>query len=232
MSAVKNLKWKRSLSTLRFSYEELEYIEEISSDAALEFEKYYRKFCALNNIDIPTLEKQNKERVEHYFVQEQISEKSDEEPQVIEAGDSSLTIYQNTHEESEDYQMTADEIAIHEAFSKLFKKLALKLHPDRINKFLPEDEKEIRAKEFKEANEAFDNKKYFFLLDIADKYRVSTPRNHDQQNRWMKRETEKIQGLISQKKNSYSYGFAEAETEEEKELLIKKFIFQLFRINV
>ena len=128
--------------------------------------------------------------------------------------------------------MTADEIAIHEAFSKLFKKLALKLHPDRINKFLPEDEKEIRAKEFKEANEAFDQKKYFFLLDIADKYRVSTPRNYEQQTRWMKRETQKIQGLISQKKNTYSYGFAEAETEEEKELLIRKFIFQLFRINV
>ena len=39
MSAVKNLKWKRSLSTLRFSYEELEYIEEVSSEAALEFER-------------------------------------------------------------------------------------------------------------------------------------------------------------------------------------------------
>ena len=232
MSAVKNLKWKRSLSTLRFSYEELQYIEEVSAEAALEFEKYYRRFCVLNNIDIPTLEKQNKERVEHYFVQEQISEKSDEEPQVVQAGDSSLTIYQNTQEESEDYQMTADEIAIHEAFSKLFKKLALKLHPDRINKFLPEDEKEIRAKEFKEANEAFDQKKYFFLLDIADKYRVSTPRNYDQQTRWMKRETEKIQQLISKEKNTYNYGFAEAETEEEKINLIKKFIYQLFRINV
>ena len=232
MSAVKNLKWKRSLSTLRFSYEELQYIEEVSAEAAIEFEKYYRSFCAINNVDIAALEEQNKERVEQYIVQEQIPEKSEEENVNTDPDDGSLTIYQNTQEESEDYQMTADEIAIHEAFSKLFKKLALKLHPDRINKFLPEDEKEIRAKEFKEANEAFDNKKYFFLLDIADKYRVSTPRNYDQQNRWMKRETEKIQGLISQKKNSYSYGFAEAETEEEKELLIRKFIFQLFRINV
>lgn len=232
MSAVKNLKWKRSLSTLRFSYEELQYIEEVSAEAAIEFEKYYRSFCAINNVDIAALEEQNKERVEQYIVQEQIPEKSEEENVNTDPDDNSLTIYQNTQEESEDYQMTADEIAIHEAFSKLFKKLALKLHPDRINKFLPEDEKEIRAKEFKEANEAFDNKKYFFLLDIADKYRVSTPRNYDQQNRWMKRETEKIQGLISQKKNSYSYGFAEAETEEEKELLIRKFIFQLFRINV
>ena len=232
MSAVKNLKWKRSLSTLRFSYEELQYIEEVSAEAALEFEKYYRSFCAINNVDIAALEEQNKERVEQYIVQEQIPDKTEEENVNTDPDDGSLTIYQNTQEESEDYQMTADEIAIHEAFSKLFKKLALKLHPDRINKFLPEDEKEIRAKEFKEANEAFDQKKYFFLLDIADKYRVSTPRNYDQQNRWMKRETEKIQGTIAQKKNTYSYGFAEAETEEEKELLIRKFIFQLFRINV
>ena len=232
MSAVKNLRWKRSLSKLRFSYEELEYVEEVSAEAAIEFEKHYRKFCALNNVDIPALERENKERVENYFVQEQIPDKNEVENVISDSGDCSLTVYQNNQQESEEYQMTADDIAIHEAFSKLFKKLALKLHPDRINKFLPEDEKEIRAKEFKEANEAFDQKKYFFLLAIADKYRVSTPRNYDQQNRWMKRETEKIQGLISQKKNTYSYGFAEAETEEEKELLIRKFIFQLFRINV
>ncbi len=232
MSAVKNLKWKRGLSKLRFSYEELEYIKEVSAEAALEFEKDYRKFCALNNVDIPALERENKERVENYFVQEQIPDKNEVENVISDPGDRSLTVYQNTQQESEEYQMTADDIAIHEAFSKLFKKLALKLHPDRINKFLPEDEKEIRAKEFKEANEAFDNRRYFFLLDIADKYRVSTPRNYNQQTRWMKRETEKIQGLISQKKNTYSYGFAEAETEEEKELLIRKFIFQLFRINV
>ena len=180
MSAVKNLKWKRSLSTLRFSYEELQYIEEVSAEAAIEFEKYYRSFCAINNVDIAALEEQNKERVEQYIVQEQIPEKTEEENVNTDPDDGSLTIYQNTQEESEDYQMTADEIAIHEAFSKLFKKLALKLDPDRINKFLPEDEKEIRAKEFKEANEAFDQKKYFFLLDIADKYRVSTPRNYDQ----------------------------------------------------
>jgi len=232
MSAVKNLKWKRSLSTLRFSYEELQYIEEVSAEAALEFEKHYRRFCALNNVNIPALEQENKNRVEQYIVQEQIPEKNEQQNIDVHPDDTSLTVYHNTQEENEDYQMTADEIAIHEAFSKLFKKLALKLHPDRINKFLPEDEKEIRAKEFKEANEAFDKGRYFFLLDIADKYRVSTPRNYEQQTRWMKRETEKIQGIISQKKNTYSYGFAEAETEEEKELLIRKFIFQLFRINV
>jgi len=66
MSAVKNLQWKRSLSTLRFSYEELEYITEVSREAATEFESYYRRFCAENNIDIPGLEQKNKDRMEQY----------------------------------------------------------------------------------------------------------------------------------------------------------------------
>ena len=46
MSAVKNLQWKRALSTLRFSHEELEYAKEVSRQAAPEFEAYYRRFGA------------------------------------------------------------------------------------------------------------------------------------------------------------------------------------------
>ena len=233
MSAVKNLQWKRALSTLRFSNEELEYAKEVSSAAAIEFESHYRRFCAENNINVSSLEKQNKERLDNYYTQEQIPD-ADNQSTIVSGSISNTTIaiFQNNEPENEEYQMSADEIAIHDSFSKLFKKIALKLHPDRINKYLEEDEKELRAKRFKEANEAFDKKKYFFLLDIAEKYGVSTPRNYKQQTRWRKRETERIQQLISKERNTYNYGFAEAETEEEKELLIRKFLFQLFRINV
>ena len=152
MSAVKNLQWKRTLSKLRYSYEELNYVSEVSREAATEFESYYRRFCAENNINIPSLEQENKSRLENYYEQAKIPEKDTDEFILSGSiGDTSITLFENNQEESEEYQMTADDIAIHEAFSKLFKKLALKLHPDRINKFLPEDEKEIRAKEFKEA---------------------------------------------------------------------------------
>lgn len=232
MSAVKNLQWKRSLSTLRFSYEELEYITEVSREAATEFESYYRRFCAENNIDIPGLEQENKDRMEQYYDHQKLPD-SDINDSMISGsiGDTSLTLYQNG-EQDEEYQMSADEIAIHEAFTKLFKKIALKLHPDRVSEHLPDDEKRIRSEHFKEANEALEQRKYFYLLDIAEKYGVSTPRNYKQQTRWMKRETEKIQQLISKEKNTYNYGFAEAETEEEKINLIKKFIYQLFRVQV
>ena len=233
MSAVKNLQWKRALSKLRYSYEELNYVSEVSREAATEFESYYRRFCAENNINIPSLEQENKSRLENYYEQAKIPEKDTDEFILSGSiGDTSITLFENNQEESEEYQMTSDEIAIHDSFLKLFKRLALKLHPDRINKFLPDEEKELRAKHFVEANEALDQKRYYALIDIAKRYAVSTPRNYKQQTRWMKREEEKNQQLISKKKNSYNYGFAEAETEEEKQLLIRKFIYQLFRINV
>ena len=48
----------------------------------------------------------------------------------------------------------------------------------------------------------------------------------------MKRESQRIVELVDKEKNTYNYSFAEAETEEEKERLIKKFIYQLFRVIV
>ena len=128
--------------------------------------------------------------------------------------------------------MTADDIAMHDAFSKLFKQIALVLHPDRIDKSLPDDVIKMRINMFQKANQAFEDKKYYILLDLADKHNISTPKNYEQQTRWMKRESERIVKVVDKEKNTYNYSFAEAQTDEEKELLIKKFIFQLFRIIV
>ena len=152
MSAVKNLQWKRALSTLRFSHEELQYAKEVSREAATEFEAYYRRFCAENNIDIPSLEKQNKQRLDDYYVKEALPEQGEAAIASGSIGDSSITLYQNNQQEDQEYQMTADEIAIHDSFSKLFKKLALKLHPDRINKHLEEDEKDWKEETIEKAN--------------------------------------------------------------------------------
>ena len=128
--------------------------------------------------------------------------------------------------------MSADDIAMHDAFSKLFKQIALKLHPDRIDKLLPDDEIKMRINMFQNANQAFEDKKYYILLDLADRYNITTPKNYEQQTRWMKRESQRIVELVDKEKNTYNYSFAEAETEEEKERLIKKFIYQLFRVIV
>ena len=235
MSVTKKLKWKRALSRLRFCYDELEYTKESGKAAAHEFESFYRRFCAERNIDISQLDSQNKQRLDDLYGRYEITDSdTDDETNINAIGDTALVIHEETplDKGKEEYELTADDIAMHDAFSKLFKKIALKLHPDRIDKSLPDDEIKMRVNMFQKANQAFEDKKYYFLLDLADRYNVITPKNYDLQTRWMKRESQKVVQFVDKEKNTYNYSFAEAETDEEKEILIKKFIFQLFRVIV
>jgi hypothetical protein len=235
MSIARKLKWKRALSTLRYAYEELQYVEEASKVGALEFESFYRQFCAERGISIADLDAKNKSKIEELYGRNEITDgDTEDEPDIDSTDNVSIVVHdQKTPQASEEeYQMTADDIAMHDAFSKLFKRIALKLHPDRIDKNLPPEEIKSRISMFQKANHAFDDKKYYTLLDIAETFNVSTPRNYDLQTRWMKRETNVTLQEVNSLKNKYNFSFAEAETTEAKEALIKKFIFQLFKITV
>ena len=234
MPISKKLKWKRALSRLRFCYDELEYTQELSKDTAVEFEAYYRRFCAQKNINISSLDKQNKERLDTLYGRHEITDGNTQDQASIEApSDTAIIIHNNIPSDKDDsYQMSADDIAMHDAFSKLFKQIALKLHPDRIDKSLPDDEIKMRVNMFQKANQAFEDKKYYFLIDLADKYNITTPKNYDLQIRWMKRETEAMVGLVDKEKRTYNYSFAQTETDAEREQVIKNFIFQLFGIIV
>ena len=191
-------------------------------------------FALKKNINISSLDKQNKERLDTLYGRHEIADGNTQDQASVESpSDTAIIIHKDIPSDKDDsYQMSADDIAIHDAFSKLFKQIALKLHPDRIDKSLPDDEIKMRVNMFQDANQAFEDKKYYILLDLADRYNISTPKNYEQQTRWMKRETKKVALQVDKEKNTYNYGFAEAETDEEKDQLIKKFIFQLFRIIV
>ena len=234
MSVTKKLKWKRSLSRLRFCYDELEYTTEAAKAAAPDFEAFYRKFCATNNISISKLDKSNKDRIDELYGRNEITDNNTEQQPNVNSSDNTTIVIHNNNSFGDDkeYQMNADDIAMHDAFSKLFKQIALKLHPDRINKSLPDDERKMRVNMFQKANQAFEDKKYYVLLDLADRYNISTPKNYNLQIRWMKRECQSVVAAVDKEKNTYNYAFAEAETEEQKEALIKKFILQLFQVIV
>lgn len=234
MPISKKLKWRHALSQLRFCNDELEYTIESANAAAPDFEAFYRKFCAQNNINISELDNANKERLKKLYGNQKITDGNTDQQAIPESsGDCAIVVHNNPHlQASEKYQMNADDIAMHDAFSKLFKQIALKLHPDRISNFLPSDEVQMRINMFQTVNQAFEDKKYYVLLDCADKYNISSPKNYDQQVRWMKKETQKIVELVDSQKNTYNYAFSQSQTDEEREALVKKFIFQLFRVIV
>ena len=236
MSVTQKLKWKRALSRLKFSYEEAALLKEISRDSAAEFQEYYEVFCAKNDVDIEKSNKDNKERIDKLYGRRTEDPLPPPPPPENEVDNTALSVYDGTGdpieaEANEEYQMTKDELEMHDIFSKLFKKIALSIHPDRIDRTLPEEQIADMASKFRKANRALDERKYFVLLELADSLKITTPRNYSQQTRWMKKQIGLVESSIAKEKSTYNYLFSEAETEEEKDNLIKKFLFQLFRIQ-
>jgi phage anti-repressor protein len=241
MSIAQKLKWKRALSTLRFTYEEHDYIKEVCSAIAADFQEYYEQYCAANQIDLEKLNREHSERLSGLYEREgeQDSEKADN-AQIDDPGDTAMVLHDESSdlggegeqggEEENEYKMTADETAVHNSFSKLFRQIALKIHPDKISPDLSEEQRQATVRMFTEANKAFEEKKYYILLDIADKLEISAPKNYGQQARWMKKEVAKIQEEVKKAKNTYNYSFSEAETDEQKDIVMKRFVKQLFGV--
>jgi hypothetical protein len=46
----------------------------------------------------------------------------------------------------------------------------------------------------------------------------------------MKKEVAKIQEEVKKAKNTYNYSFSEAETDEQKDIVMKRFVKQLFGV--
>ena len=242
MSANIKLRWKRCINELRFAHEELEILKEISTSSGADFQAFYEAYCAHNNLDIGALNKKHAERLTELYGQPKTEDGECDGPQDSEV-DGALVVHKNspqenidsaadgeTTEQKSEYQMTKDEKEIHEAFHKVFKKLAMILHPDKLNKDLTSEQKKERLMMFKEAKEAFESRRYFFLLEMAEKFKVKAPRNYKQQIRWMKCETMVLGEQIRKEKNTYNYMFAECETDEERSALVRNFLQQVFGI--
>ena len=85
---------------------------------------------------------------------------------------------------------------------------------------------------FKEAQAALKEERYYFLLELSERFGVRTPKNYKQQARWMKIKVQELDFKIDQEKTTYNYKYAECDTEEEKNQLIKNFIYQVFQVHI
>ena len=107
----------------------------------------------------------------------------------------------------------------------------MQLHPKRL-KNLSDDEKSERLELFKQAQDALKEERYYFLLDLSERFGIRTPKNYNKQTRWMKNKIEYLDSAIGAEKQTYNYKFAECETEEARRFLIRSFLFQVFKVNV
>lgn len=219
------LKWKRTINRLRFLYEEYELVKDLTHEGSAAFQEYYEVYCAQNDIDRQKLNEEHAEKITEAYGP--LPEIPSQIP--VSATSANLVLFDGAEEEEEsEYQLTQDELELHESFSKVFKKLALIYHPDKLKKSSTPQEKLDMLNAFKEISGAFEKRRYFVLLDYAEKNNVTVPKNYKQQTRWMKREVTKLEGKVHHEKKTYNYLFAEAETDEERDQIIRQFLKQLF----
>jgi hypothetical protein len=235
VGASAKLRWRRMVNELRFVHDELKFVREISQESGREFESHYREFCLRKDVDLEQLNRQHAERVHAAFSPQAAEEGLPALPE--HSGSNALVVHQELHSpepeiETNEYQMSQDELEIHETFHKIFRKLAWILHPDKLETELSAEERKEKLTLFKEAKEAFDKRHYFVLLDLAERFKISIPRNYSQQIRWMKKEIQQINEQLTAEKRTYNYAFSECETEEEKDGIARNFFRQLFGICI
>ena len=231
MRASNLLKWKRTLNELRFKHSELEFIDDINESHAQEFQMYLEDFCREKEIDLADLNK-NLLAAQSIKIGKKQSDERLRLPETDIDAEGALVVHHDKSEpDADDEVLIKDSKELSGAFAKLFKQIALYLHPDRLQN-LSDEEKEERLELFKEAQRALKEERYYFLLDLSERFGVRTPKNYKQQTRWMKTKIHEIDSQIQNEKTTYNYKYAECETEEEKQRLMRNFIYQVFQVHV
>lgn len=234
MGISDKIRWRRHVNEMRFVHNEKDFIEEIRLEAAGEFHEYFLNFAARHDLNIKELNKKNRDHLQNVYNADPSKILAPNFSDLTGSQCEALIPYELSSEmpPPSDYEMTQDDIEVHDSFHKLFKKLAMRLHPDKINHAVTIEQGIENIKLFKEAREALDTKKYFILLDLAEKLKITQSRNYKQQTRWMKKEIKRLEADVYQHKTTYNYIFSECENDHQKDTLMKSFMLHLFKIQI
>ncbi len=200
-------KYKKQVKELLFYRSELEYQEEVLKEAHIEFEKYYRKFCIDNRIDLDYLNKNSAERL------------------------------QKAHDEADSkkeglvHKPKSQRKSSVKVFDKIYREIAKEVHPDKLSTLLSLSEIEEKETMFKKASGAMDIEDWGVVLEIADRLSIK-PKNFDGMEEEIKKEIEKIKKLINNNEQMFSWAFFSAKTIEEKNQVIKNFLLLLFGFDI
>jgi hypothetical protein len=231
MGAYQRLRWKRVLNDCKHAKQELELVKSLNREVAPSFQEYYETFLQEHDVDLNELNQQHAERIREAYDIPEVVEIDGSVP--LEPGDASLIVDVEPRDKTEEERLSEDDIVLHGIFAKLFKKIALKVHPDKADPLKHSYlERRQREQDFREANKALESKEYFTLIEIAEKLDISLPTNYDQQIRWMNNQIDQTNRELMAQKSTYSYIFSSKETKEEKDLVMRQFVKQLFGLNL
>ena len=188
--SIEQKKYKRLRKELQFVQSELEYVQEVLKEGHHTFEEYYRQYCKDKDIDLGKLNKENSKKVDQLIPN----------PVKKETG---VIKYENKKDKN--------------AFKKLYKKIARKLHPD-----LGGDEKE-----FQEATAAMAEKNFEKILDICDKHDILIEIDKEML-KLLEEQISETKGKIKKEKSTYSWSLYSCADDKCKDNVVRNFLKHLF----
>ena len=188
---------------IEFLRAELSYQEEILSSAHQDFEIAYREWCHDNNVDLDKLCENEESRISKILSQPKIPD--------LKFNTAGILVLDKEVEKEEKKR-----------FTRLFKQVAKATHPDKhMGTIL----------DFKAASAAYELGDWSLLIQIAEKYGIF-PSDIEELIPVMEEEIVRLKKMIKYNKGVYSWKFYECESEDCKEQLIKRFLKQLFNLEL
>lgn len=197
-------KYRKAVSELLYYREELRHLSSIIHQAHLDFEDYYKDFCKRSNIDLTSLQDENKERIDEMTTERQ--EAKVKKPLSTAEGKKLL--------------------------SKIYKSIACELHPDKlITSDYSEEEKKEKEEDFKVASTAAENNDWGELLELSEDLRLDVEVS-DLLLGEIEKEIAFLKKKIQSDQATFSWALYNAETVEEKDIVVKQFLKRIFNLEV
>lgn len=209
--SVHELEYKRLLSELTFRNEELGYIEDSMQDIHVAFELYYSEFLEENNLTKQELEESKTKKFQDF--------KKEMETKMPETDETGIVVMEKKTDEYLEAKTT---------FSKMYKKIVMKCHPDKLS--LDDDVEYFNKMNrlFKSATYAYDKGKWSKLIKVAKELGIK-PSNYKKANGYLRREVKQVNGKIDKHKSTFGWKLYQAEENKDKDKVIKDFIYTLFK---
>jgi hypothetical protein len=205
-------KYRRLVKQLSYVNSEYEYVVGTLKDAHIEFEKYYRNYCAENNVPIDELNKNNQDRLNKVYPK---AEQKVDENGLVKTKKSDK-----------------DEEPIDKTLQKMYKKAAVKIHPDKFSNVEKTPEVESKIEMFKTMASAYDERKWSDFLDICEKLDI-LPSRYSKVMEIMKKEIDILNNKIFNHKKQFSWMLFECDDDKNcKDGVIKNFLLSLFNYTV
>ena len=195
---IKKLKFKKLLNEYKSYKFELEMIREILKDAHIEFEIFYRRWCAENDIDIAELNKKNHKKVEVIFNNQE----------------KGLAVIKQKLETKQD------------KYKKLYREIAKKIHPDKLDTADPRFWEYTNS--FKDVTRAMDKQSWGDLFEVVDKYNIWITEYDEACEDIQKSIDEAKKLIEHEKKSYSWAMYECEDDEACKERVVKNFLHQLF----